>query len=70
MEGGRLGQRPGPMGTIIYLNGGDDLSVPLARVAPAGGAVIVPKTTISPEIGCFAVFRDSEGNHVGLFSRG
>jgi hypothetical protein len=52
------------------LDGGDDLNLPLARVEAAGGAVITPKTVIRPEIGCFAVFRDSEGNHVGLFSRG
>lgn len=62
------GQRPGPMGTLVYLNGGDDLSAPLARVESCGGAIIVAKTLIAPEIGYFAVFRDSEGNHVGLFS--
>lgn len=62
------GQPPGPMGTTLYLFGGDDLAVPLARVEPAGGAVVVPKTLITPEIGYFAVFRDSEGNHVGLYS--
>jgi predicted enzyme related to lactoylglutathione lyase len=62
------GQQPGPNGSIVYLNGGDDLSAPLARVESAGGAVVVPKTLITPEIGYFAVFRDSEGNHVGLYS--
>lgn len=65
MEGGNP---PGPMGPVIYLFGGDDLSVPLARVDAAGGQVIVPKTLIKPEIGYFAVLRDSEGNHVGLYS--
>lgn len=65
MEGG---PQPGPMGTVVYLFGGDDLAVPLARVEPAGGQVLVPKTLITPEIGYFAVFRDSEGNHVGLYS--
>lgn len=65
MEGGNP---PGPMGTVVYLYAGDDLAAPLARVAPAGGQVIVPKTLIKPEIGYFAVFRDSEGNHVGLYS--
>ncbi len=62
------GSRPGPLGSVVYLNGGDDLTVPLGRVEAAGGQVIVPKTMISPEIGYFAVFKDSEGNHVGLFS--
>ena len=62
------GNPPGPMGTVVYLFAGDDLSVPLARVEGAGGSVLVPKTLIQPEIGYFAVFRDSEGNHVGLYS--
>jgi predicted enzyme related to lactoylglutathione lyase len=62
------GQPPGPMGTVIYLNGGDDLAVPLARVEPAGGSILIGKTLITPEIGYFALFKDSEGNHVGLYS--
>jgi predicted enzyme related to lactoylglutathione lyase len=65
MEGA---QPPGPMGALVYLFAGDDLDVALARVPGAGGAVIVPKTLIAPEIGYFAIFRDSEGNHVGLYS--
>lgn len=63
------GQQPGANGSIVYLFAGDDLSDTLARVEPAGGSVMVPKTLISPEIGYFAVFRDCEGNHVGLYSR-
>jgi len=62
------GQQPGGSGSIVYLYAGDDLSIALARVEPAGGGVIVAKTLISPEMGYFAVFCDSEGNHVGLYS--
>lgn len=62
------GNPPGPVGTVVYLYGGDDLTIPLARVEAAGGAVLVPKTLIKPEVGYFALFRDSEGNHVGLYS--
>lgn len=62
------GQQPGGNGSIVYLYAGDDLSVALARVESAGGGVMVPKTLITPEIGYFAVFRDCEGNHVGLYS--
>lgn len=62
------GNPPGPMGSVVYLFAGDDLAVPLARVEAAGGQVLVPKTLIQPEIGYFALFRDSEGNHVGLYS--
>ncbi len=60
--------KPSPDGTTIYLNGGDDLAVPLARAVEAGAAVVVPKTIITPEIGYFAQFIDSEGNRIGLHS--
>lgn len=60
---------PGPMGSIVFLDGGDDLSMPLSRVEKAGGSVLAPKTLIAADIGYFAIFRDSEGNHVGLYSK-
>lgn len=60
--------KPGAGGAIVYLSGGDDLSAPLARIEKAGGKVLVPKTLITEEIGYYAVFVDSEGNHVGLHS--
>ncbi len=59
---------PGAQGALVYLSGGEDLSPMLARVAQAGGTVIVPKTQISPEFGYFALFFDTEGNKVGLHS--
>ena len=59
---------PNATGTIAYLNGGDDLSVVLDRVPKAGGTVVVPKTLIAPEVGYFAIFKDVEGNRVGLHS--
>jgi predicted enzyme related to lactoylglutathione lyase len=59
---------PGPTGPVVYLNGGDDLQVVLDRVEGAGGRVIVKKTLISEEIGYFAIFVDTEGNRLGLFS--
>lgn len=55
-------------GTLVYLNGGDDLDLPLKRIEPAGGKVLVTKTQISPEIGFFAMFIDPEGNKVALHS--
>jgi predicted enzyme related to lactoylglutathione lyase len=60
--------KPSPTGTIVYLNGGEDLSVILNRVDKAGGKVTVPKSPIEPDMGFFAVFQDCEGNNVGLFS--
>jgi predicted enzyme related to lactoylglutathione lyase len=61
-------QTPSDKGTMVYLNGGDDLSEILARVEPAGGKIVLPKTIVTPEIGYCAVFRDSEGNHVAIHS--
>jgi predicted enzyme related to lactoylglutathione lyase len=61
--------RPGADGVLIYLNGGEDLSSMLARVEPAGGRVMTPKTKISDDIGYFALFTDTEGNRLGLHSR-
>jgi predicted enzyme related to lactoylglutathione lyase len=55
-------------GSLVYLNGGDDLNSVLNRVPNAGGAVVVPKTLIAPEVGYFAIFQDCEGNRVGLHS--
>lgn len=62
------GTAPSQSGTLVYLNGGDDLAVMLARVAAAGGSVLVPKTDIGSGFGFFAHFIDTEGNRVGLHS--
>ncbi len=61
---------PSRTGTLVYLNGGDDLSVALRRVDDAGGKVLQDKTRIAPELGFFATFLDSEGNKVALHSMG
>ncbi|MBV6425649.1 MAG: hypothetical protein KIPDCIKN_00133 [Haliscomenobacter sp.] len=60
---------PSNQGTLIYLNGDPDLSAMLARIEPAGGQILTPKTLISEDIGYMAVFLDSEGNRVALHSR-
>lgn len=59
--------KPSSTGTMIYLNGGDDLSAPLSRVLSAGGKIIEQKTSIG-EHGFMAMFEDTEGNHVALHS--
>ena len=61
------GYEPTDNGSLIYLNGGDDLSTPLSRVESAGGKVIIPKTSIG-EHGFMAQFIDSEGNKVAFHS--
>ena len=60
---------PGPGGTKVYLNAEPDLGLVLARVAEAGGQIVLPKTFINAETGYFALFTDPEGNLVGLYSR-
>lgn len=64
------GMAPAQQGTMVYLNGGDDLAVMLARVEAAGGKIAVPKTEIGNDFGFFAHFVDTEGNKVGLHSMG
>ena len=61
------GREPSQSGSLIYLNGGDDLSVPLSRVESAGGKIIVPKKSIGPN-GFMAMFIDTEGNRIALHS--
>ncbi|NKB70357.1 MAG: VOC family protein [Candidatus Latescibacteria bacterium] len=59
--------KPSLTGTVVYLNGGDDLAGPLSRIAAAGGSVLQEKTSIG-EHGYIAFFQDTEGNRIGLHS--
>ena len=61
------GYEPSQQGPLGYLNGGDDLSVPLAKVEVAGGKIIMPKTSIGSN-GFMARFIDTEGNRVAFHS--
>ncbi|NJM26084.1 MAG: VOC family protein [Bacteroidia bacterium] len=60
--------KPSADGPVVYLSTGDDLQITLDKIEPNGGKVIVPKTEISPEMGFFAMFIDTEGNKLGLHS--
>lgn len=60
--------KPTRDGAVLYLNVGDDLQPTLDKIDPSGGRVIIPKTEISPEMGFFALFTDTEGNKLGLHS--
>ena len=61
------GYEPSTKGSLVYLNGSDDLSVPLSKVEAAGGKIVLPKTAIGKN-GFMAYFTDTEGNKVGLHS--
>jgi len=58
---------PSVTGCTIYLNGGEDLQVPLSKIEAAGGKVVMPKTGIG-ENGFMAQFFDTEGNKIALHS--
>lgn len=61
--------QPSATGAVVYFNGGADLNEPLAKVEASGGRLLVPKTPIHDgDCGYFALFIDSEGNRVGLYS--
>jgi len=61
------GCKPGPGGTMVYLNVEGDLDGVLQRIPDAGGEVIQPRMDISPH-GYIGIFKDTEGNVVGLHS--
>jgi uncharacterized protein len=60
------GFNPSTEGTIIYLNANPSLDAVLARVLPAGGKIVLPRTELPPGMGAFAHFVDTEGNRVGI----
>lgn len=61
---------PCKQGTLVYLNGGKDLQIVLDRIEDAGGRILVKKSLIDAGLGYWAKFEDTEGNILGLFSRG
>jgi len=61
--------KPSTDGVLVYLTThSGNLSNELARVEPAGGKVIRPKTQISEDYGYMALIIDSEGNRIALHS--
>ena len=62
-----VGYTPSHDGTLIYMNGGDDVSGALGKVTEAGGKVLQEKFAIG-EYGFVAYFEDSEGNKLALHS--
>lgn len=71
--GGAVVQGPGCLpndtGALIYMNAGVSLELLLARVAEAGGRVVMGRTLISEDSGWFALFIDTEGNRLALHER-
>lgn len=63
-------QKPVADGTLIYLNADGQLNAAVDRATSVGSTVLVPRTEIPGGFGFYACITDSEGNHVGLHSRG
>ncbi len=63
------GSTPSETGTLVYLNGGPDLSPILNRIGEAGGRVVMEKTLINNKAGYFALFIDTEGNKLAIHSK-
>ncbi|HXB42785.1 MAG TPA: VOC family protein [Puia sp.] len=61
---------PVMQGVTVYLNGNPDLSAILEKVESENGKILMPKTMIDEQTGHMAFFADTEGNRVGLHSRG
>ena len=76
------GEVPGAMGSLIknenYTPSEDgallyfyceDVTNELSRITASGGTIRQEKTMISPEHGFMAIFIDSEGNRIALYSK-
>ena len=66
---GRGAMTPSATGTIVYLRVDGTLQDAMARVEPAGGALVSSVLTAPGVSGTFCVVRDTEGNHVGLHAQ-
>jgi len=60
------GFKPSPDGAVVYLNAGESIDAVMARVGPAGGKIVLPRTELPAGMGAFAHLLDTEGNRVGL----
>ena len=59
---------PAKNGVLVHLNV-DDMDATLALIKANGGSIVREKTKIeSEDRGYFAMFSDSEGNTLGLYS--
>jgi uncharacterized protein len=70
VQNSQYGYTPSQAGTLVYLVVDGDLNQTVARVEPAGGQVLLPKTPLGEGAGggFTAWIADTEGNRVGLFS--
>lgn len=58
---------PSDHGVYLYLDSGEELTLPLGRVEGAGGKVLTEKIDMEGA-GYYASILDTEGNLIGLYS--
>jgi predicted enzyme related to lactoylglutathione lyase len=59
-------QKPGPGGCTVYLDSKGDPDGMIGRAVAAGGAVLMPATSMGDMVGFIGFFQDSEGNRIGV----
>jgi len=59
---------PSEQGALLYFHS-ENVQIELDRIEAAGGIIKQGKKMISPEHGFMALFRDTEGNRVALYSK-
>lgn len=57
---------PGAKGAIVYFAADQDVPAMEERVVASGGEVLISWRMISPKQGSMALFKDSEGNRIGV----
>jgi predicted enzyme related to lactoylglutathione lyase len=57
---------PAGDGIMIYLNANPEIDKAIARISPAGGKLILPKT--KNPAGYVCIFEDTEGNKMGMYA--
>ena len=55
-------------GVVLYIRV-TDIPATLERIEQAGGQTIRPRSEVGDDYGYFALFRDPNGNQMGLWSR-
>ena len=58
--------QPSHHGSRVYFDANPSIGEWLSRVEPAGGRILVGRTSVGGDRGYFAYIEDTEGNRVGL----
>lgn len=60
--------KPSEHGVLIHFNS-EDIDRSIRQVMKQGGNIVIPNTKIQADgKGCFAIFADPAGNHIGLYT--